>query len=64
MVPVGCYQSKSMYNNNQVRGLCKFTEIIQTPNTDYKRNIYELQDRKLIYGRSLSCQGADYAVIK
>lgn len=45
---VGCYQSKTMYNNNQVRRLCKFIGMLQTPDTlsDYKRNIYELKDMK------------------
>lgn len=48
VVLVGCYQSKTMYNNNQVRGLCKFIGMLQTPTTlsDYKRNIYELKDIK------------------
>lgn len=47
-VPVGRCQSKSMSNNNQVRRLCKFTGITQSPNTlaDYKRNIYELKDNE------------------
>lgn len=48
VVLVGCYQSKTMHNNNQVRGLCKFIGMLQTPTTlsDYKRNIYELKDIK------------------
>lgn len=69
---VGCYQSKTMYNNNQVRGLCKFIGMLQTPTSlsDYKRNIYELKDIKkqaenwFTIALFSSCPGADYAVVK
>lgn len=72
VVLVGCYQSKTMYNNNQVRGLCKFIGMLQTPTTlsDYKRNIYELEDIKkqaenwFTIAFFSSCPGADYAVVK
>lgn len=61
-----------MYNNNQVRGLCKFIGMLQTPTTlsDYKRNIYELKDIKkqaenwFTIAFLSSCPGADYAVVK
>lgn len=48
VVLVGSYQSKTMYNNNQVRGLCKFIGMLQTPTSlsDCKKNTYELKDIK------------------